>query len=199
VPLLLKLQMPADYKESLEAIKSGKVILCPTDTIWGISCDATNAEAVKKIFDIKNRPGNASLIVLVHDLDMLGRYIDDFPDFAVDLLGYATTPLTIIFPKGVKLAQSVTAIDGSVAIRVVNTDTEEGRFCSGLIRKMNKPLVSTSANISGKPAPAKFQDIDPEIKDKVDFIVPYFHANFNERKPSRIIKLNDDGTFKIIR
>jgi L-threonylcarbamoyladenylate synthase len=191
--------MRLDYNEPVEALKNGKVILCPTDTIWGLSCDATNAEAVHRIYDIKQRPENLSFIVLVSDLDMLGRYISDFPQFATDLIEYASSPLTIIYPKGVKLAEGALNADGSVAMRVVMTETEEGRFCSQLIRNFRKPIVSTSANISGRPSPLKFGEIENEISDAVDYTVPYFHTNLNARKASRIIKLGENGQFKIIR
>ena len=191
--------MKTDFNETLDCLRSGKVILCPTDTIWGISCDATNAKAVQRIFELKKRAADSSFIVLVNSLDMLGLYINTFPDFAVDLIEFAESPLTIIFPEGVKLAAGVINSDGTVAVRLVNTSTEEGKFCSQLIRYFNKPIVSTSANISGQPAPKVFAEISEEIKTHVDHIVPYFRTNFTERKPSRIIKLEEGGRFKIIR
>lgn len=184
---------------AITALKDGKIMLCPTDTVWGISCDATNAEAVDKIIALKNRDENKSFIVLVNSLDMLGLYVDEFPNFAVDIIEFSEQPITVIFPKGVKLAPGVINEDGSVAIRWVKPQHEESKYCNALISKFRRPIVSTSANISGEPTPIFFNDIQPSIKDNVDFVVPYFQQNKISRKPSRIIKLNVDGTFKVIR
>lgn len=184
---------------AITALKDGNIMLCPTDTVWGISCDATNAEAVNKIIALKNRDEQKSFIVLVNSLDMLGLYVDEFPNFAVDIMEFSEQPVTVIFPKGVKLAPGVINMDGSVAIRWVKPQHEESKYCNSLISKFRRPIVSTSANISGDPTPIIFNDIQPAIKDNVDFVVPYFQQNKISRKPSRIIKLNADGTFKVIR
>lgn len=191
--------MKIEYEESLKNLKQGNVILCPTDTIWGLSCDATNADAVNKIIEIKKRNAEKSFIVLVNSLNMLGLYINTFPDFAVDILEYSSDPVTIIFSKGVKLAPGVINEDGSVAIRLVKGTNDESKFCNELIRKFNKPIVSTSANFSGEPSPQFFNAISDGIKEQVDFIVPYFHQATLPKAPSKIIKMNDDGTFKVLR
>lgn len=188
-----------NFDPEISILKEGKIMLCPTDTVWGISCDATNADAVNKIIALKKRDENKSFIVLVNSLDMLGLYVDEFPNFAVDIMEFSQQPITVIFPKGVKLAPGVINTDGSVAIRWVKPVTEESKYCSELIKKFRRPIVSTSANISGDPTPIFFNDIQPNIGDNVDFVVPYFHQNRTPRKPSRIIKLNVDGTFKVIR
>jgi L-threonylcarbamoyladenylate synthase len=191
--------MKLDNMQALSELKEGNVILAPTDTVWGLSCDATNDAAVKKILEIKQRPASKSFIVLVHSLDMMGLYIHSFPNLATDLIEFSETPLTLIFPRGEKLSREVINIDGSVAVRLVKPVNEEAKFCHELIRKFNKPIVSTSANISGEVSPMNFMEIKDEIKAGVDYIVPYFHNNLSKRKPSKIIKLNEDGTFKLIR
>lgn len=191
--------MKFDCTDSLLHLKQGHILLCPTDTVWGISCDATNESAVNKIILLKKRTADKSFIVLVNSLDMLGLYIDSFPNFAVDILEYSELPVTIIFPKGVKLSPNVAKDDGSIAIRLVKPINEEAKFCSELIRKLNKPIVSTSANFSNEATPRTFKEINAVVKTGVDFIVPYFQNNPNLRHPSKIIKMNDDGTFKVLR
>jgi L-threonylcarbamoyladenylate synthase len=191
--------MKYQFDEALDCLKKGGVLLCPTDTIWGLSCDATNEQAVQKITALKQRSTEKSFIILVNSLDMMGLYIDSFPPFAVDLIELSDKPLTVIFPKGVKLAPSVINTDGSVAMRFVNSSHEEAQFCNQLIRKFNKPIVSTSANLSGEPSPRYYSEIDPVLREGVDYQVPYFRDSHTPRKPSGIIKLNEDGTFKVIR
>ena len=191
--------MMQDTTEAISQLRAGNVILTPTDTLWGLSCDATRDDAVQKVIDIKQRSPSKSFIVLVHSLDMMGLYIQSFPNFAVDLIEFSQTPMTVIFPHGVKLSRHVINEDGSVAIRLVKPINEEAKFCVELIRKFNKPLLSTSINISGEPAPRLFSEIQEEIKAKVDYVVPYFQNNNEAKSASKIIKLNDDGTFKVIR
>lgn len=191
--------MRIEYTDALNNLKDGHTLLCPTDSLWGLSCDATNDTAVQKIIELKQRPLVKSFIVLVNTLDMLSKYVDSFPGFALDIIEYADSPLTIIFPKGEKLANHVTNEDGSVAIRLVKPINDEAKFCCELIRKFNRPIVSTSANFSGDTAPHNFSEISKDIKDKVDFIIPYFHNSSAKRQPSKIIKLNEDGTFKVLR
>ncbi len=187
------------YADAINELKSGHIILCPTDTLWGLSCDATNDAAVQRIIDIKKRPENKSFIVLVHSLDMMGLYIHSFPNLAVDLIEFSEKPLTIVFPRGAKLSGSVMNNDQSVAIRLVKPINDEAKYCYELIRKLNKPIVSSSANYSGEPSPSNFSQISKEIKSEVDYIVPYFQNNETIKQASRIIKLNEDGTFKVIR
>ncbi len=191
--------MRFDDTESLDCLNQGKILLCPTDTIWGLSCDATNADAVNKIIELKKRKADKSFILLASSLDMLGRYVDSFPNFAVDIIEFAQYPTTVVFPKGIKLPQLAYSNDGSIAIRMVLPWNEEGKFCSALIRKFKKPILSTSANFSDEPTPKIFKDIPESIKSGVDYIVPYFQQHKIPGVPSRIIKMNDDGTFKILR
>lgn len=172
----------------------GGIILYPTDTIWGIGCDATNPEAVAKIYKIKQREDSKSMLVLIDKVGRIPSYVAEMPDLAWDLVEFAEKPLTIIYPNAKNLAKNLIASDGSVGIRVANHD-----FCSKLIGRFGKPIVSTSANISGKPFPKSFYDIDQEIKDKVDYIVSEEFDNPVSDKPSGIIMLGVNGEIKIIR
>jgi|SRR6185312_3855718 len=174
-------------------IQKGGAILYPTDTVWGIGCDATNEQAVKRIFEIKNRPPAKSMIILVANMDQL-EYYADVPEVAKDLVEYAESPLTIIYPNAKRVAAPLIAEDGSIAIRVVKDE-----FCEMLINGLRKPLVSTSANISGEPAPVYFDEISDEIKSRVDYIVPLRQSEHTKSKPSRIIKLGMNGAIEIIR
>ena len=182
-----------DIKNSIDTLKDGGTILYPTDTIWGLGCDATNEEACQKILSIKNRPENKSFIILVDNFAMLERYIPKFQEVCYDLADFAINPLTIIYPNAKGLAASVLAEDGSVGIRITNDS-----ICQKLIRGMRKPLVSTSANLSGDKIPTCFDDIDEKIKSNVDSIV-------NEKlghkmdKASQIIKIGLDGKIEVIR
>ncbi|HLU86906.1 MAG TPA: L-threonylcarbamoyladenylate synthase [Taishania sp.] len=185
--------MATNYPEIIEQLKNGATLLYPTDTIWGLGCDATNEEACQKILQIKHRPANKSFVLLVDGFPMLERYIPEFNEICYDLADLATRPLTIIYPNAQKLAPSVVAEDGSVAIRITTDPT-----CLKLIRGLKKPLVSTSANISGDESPTCFDDIHPSIKSSVDTIVM---ERLNEKmlKASQIIKIELDGQVKIIR
>jgi len=175
-------------------IKNGGVILYPTDTIWGLGCDATNAAAVDKLLKIKNRPAEKSLIVLLDVDSKLQSFVKEIPEVAYDLIEYAENPLTIIFSDAKNLADNVINADGSVGIRIVKHD-----FCTPLIQRFRKPIVSTSANLSGKPSPKFFDDIDPEILDAVDYVVDFEQENRNIKKPSTIMKLTPSGQFEFIR
>lgn len=176
-----------------DCLAQGGIILYPTDTIWGLGCDATNEEACRKIKEIKERTEHHSFIVLVDSILMLERYVPDFNPVCYDLIDNSDTPLTIIYPTNKNLAPSVIGPDGSVGVRVTKDP-----FCISLIRKLKKPIVSTSANISGKPFPKNFSEIDTVIKDKVDCIVES-SDNKIQNSPSKIIKIDLNGTFKIIR
>lgn len=180
-------------EKAIEALRDGKIILYPTDTIWGIGCDATNDEACQRILDIKNRPDNKSFILLVDGFPMLERYIPEFNEVCYDLADFASKPLTIIYPNAKDLAPSVLANDGSVGIRITKDP-----ICLKLIRSIRKPLVSTSANLSGDPSPTCYDDIADEIKQSVDAIV---EEKLNEKciKASQIIKIDLNGEVKIIR
>ncbi|RPH32332.1 MAG: threonylcarbamoyl-AMP synthase [Bacteroidales bacterium] len=179
---------------AVNILRSGGIILYPTDTIWGIGCDATNPEAVDRIYKIKQREDSKSMLVLIDKVGRIPSYVSEMPDLAWDLVELADKPLTIIYPNAKGLAKNLIAPDGSVGIRVANHD-----FCSKLIGRFGKPIVSTSANISGKPYPKSFCDIEEEIKDKVDFIVPEEFDHPISDKPSGIIMLGVNGEIKVIR
>ncbi|MCB8963785.1 MAG: threonylcarbamoyl-AMP synthase [Bacteroidales bacterium] len=180
--------------KALSVLRSGGIILYPTDTVWGIGCDATNPAAVEKIYKLKQRSDSKSMIVLVDVSGRIPSYVADVPDIAWDLIDLADKPLTVIFQNAKNLAPNLVAQDGSIGIRVVKHD-----FCQRLIQRFGRPIVSTSANISGQPFPANFSQISDEIKRGVDFIVPeQFCAPISE-KPSSIVAVGSGGTIKIIR
>lgn len=186
--------MHEDLKKAVEILKAGGVILYPTDTIWGIGCDATNEEAVKRIYQIKNREDSKSMLVLMENPALLDRYIDNVPEIAWDLVEITTTPLTVIYSKAKNLAKNLIADDGSIGIRF----TKEA-FTQQLLQRFRRPLVSTSANISGEKPPAFFNEISTEIKNQVDYIVEYRQNDTTPAQPSSIIKLGDGGRIDIIR
>ncbi len=182
-----------ELKNSLETLRKGKTILYPTDTVWGIGCDATNKKAVAKIFEIKNRNEIKSLVILVDGLDMLSSYIEIIPEKVVELLKNSTGPTTIIYNKPIGLAKNVVAKDNTVAIRIVKHD-----FCKKIIATLGKPIASTSANISNMPTPKSFEEIDKSILEAVDYVVNLDRDKLMG-KPSRIIKILEDGSFQILR
>jgi L-threonylcarbamoyladenylate synthase len=181
-------------KKALEVLKGGGVILYPTDTIWGIGCDATNEEAVKRIYEIKKREDSKSMLVLMENPALLDRYVDEVPEVAWDLVEISTTPLTVIYPGAKNLANNLIAEDGSIGIRFTKEE-----FTSKLLQRLRRPLVSTSANISGGKSPAFFDEISDEIKNAVDYIVEYRQDDQTPAIPSSIIKLGPGGQIDIIR
>jgi L-threonylcarbamoyladenylate synthase len=184
-----------DIKQAIEVLKRGGVILYPTDTVWGIGCDATRSDAVKKVFEIKRRADSKALITLMSNTAMLERYVDDVPDVAFELIDVATTPLTIVYDKGINLAPELLADDGSIGVRI---STE--RFSSSLCREFRRPIVSTSANISGQPTPRTFTEISDEIKAAVDYVCTSRQEETDDsHKPSSVIKLSNNGQIKILR
>ncbi|HTA82130.1 MAG TPA: L-threonylcarbamoyladenylate synthase [Bacteroidia bacterium] len=185
--------MIEEIKKCARVLRDGGTILYPTDTIWGIGCDATNEAAVQKVFDIKNRPSSKSMIILVAEVHQISFYAE-VPPVALDLAEFSETPLTIIYPRAKGIAKALVAEDGSIAIRVVKDE-----FCKMLIDTIRKPLVSTSANISGEPAPDIFDAIDEDIRSKVDYVVNLRQHETKKSAPSKIIKIEMDGTFQIIR
>ncbi|PKA83756.1 L-threonylcarbamoyladenylate synthase [Ulvibacter sp. MAR_2010_11] len=185
--------MIEEINNALGVLKKGGLILYPTDTVWGIGCDATNAEAVEKVFQLKKRSESKALICLVNDFNMLEQYVQNVPEVAYDILKYANKPTTIIYDNPIRIAENLVAEDNSLAIRVVKND-----FCEQLIRKLRRPIVSTSANISGEPAPSGFEEISKQILEGVDYIVN-LQPHKKSVKPSAIIKLKNDGTVQIIR
>lgn len=186
--------MIEDIKSALAVLQKGGVILYPTDTIWGIGCDACNEEAVKRIYEIKNRADSKSMLVLMENVALLDRYVDEVPDIAFDLIELTDKPLTIIYDGAKNLAKNLVAEDGSIGIRIT---TEE--FSSELIRRFKRPIVSTSANKSGNPSPSCFDEIDQEIIDSVDYVVEYRQDDTHKAAPSGIIKLGRGGEIKVIR
>lgn len=183
-----------DLNKALETLKNGGIILYPTDTIWGIGCDATNPEAVEKVFALKGRNKSKSMIVLLHNDNQLAGYVNDVPEVAYQLIEVADRPMTIIYSNAKNLASNVIAEDGSVGIRIVNHP-----FCQQLLQRFRKPIVSTSANISGQPSAAAFDEIAEEIKQGVDYIVQYGQQDTTKGKPSIIMKLDPSGKFEFIR
>lgn len=189
-----------NFSEALEVLRKGGVILYPTDTVWGLGCDATNPEAVARIYEIKKRSDSKSLVLLASDLDMVARYIREIPDMAIQLVEVNDKPMTIIYPGALTgqecrgLAHNTVAQDGSVGIRIPVVD-----FCRDLVHRFGRPIVSTSANISGEPTPRKFADIPQQIKDAVDFIVDPSLERNSTGSASSIIKVGLDGTIDIIR
>ena len=186
-----------DYQIELEKtvsiLKKGGTILYPTDTVWGVGCDASNADAVDKIYKLKQREETKSLICLVSDFKMLQQYVEEVPEVAYDILKFATKPTTIIYDRPLRIAENLIAADNTLAIRVVRDP-----FCSKLIRKLKRPLVSTSANISGQPTPKGKKEISKAILEGVDYVVNLPLKNKNT-PPSSIIKIGGDSTVKIIR
>jgi L-threonylcarbamoyladenylate synthase len=183
-----------DIKDSLITLRKGCIILYPTDTIWGIGCDATNPSAVEKIFKIKSRTDGKSLLILVDGVQMLERYITDIPEIVYELTAVSDSPLTIIYPAGKNLAPGVCNEDGSVGIRICHDE-----FCRELICRFRKPIVSTSANFSGKPSPENFSSIEKSLIDAVDFVVKYRQDDRRKYSSSPVIKVELNGTIKIIR
>lgn len=187
-------QVKAEIKKALAVLKSGGVILYPTDTVWGLGCDATNPEAVKKIYEIKKRADSKTMILLVDLEARLSTYVKEIPDQAWPLIEFTDKPLTIVYDGARNLPQELIAEDGSIAIRVTKDE-----FCKNLIGVLRKPLVSTSANISGSPAPAIFQEVTEEIRSAVDYIVNWRKDDRQRHQPSSIIKLQKGGLIRVIR
>ena len=182
-----------EIQAALEVIKKGGTILYPTDTVWGIGCDSTNASAVEKVYKLKRRSEQKALICLVSDVKMLEQYVYEVPEVAYDILEHADKPTTIIYDKPIGVAENLVAEDDTLAIRVTSD-----QFCQQLIRKMRRPLVSTSANISGEKTPESFAQISPEILNGVDYVVNLQRSKMTSR-PSAIIKLSNNGIVKVIR
>lgn len=181
-------------QNTVKVLKSGKTILYPTDTIWGIGCDATSTRAVDKVYRLKRRVENKSLIILLDDLNKISKYVSKVPDILGDLLQSIDAPITVIYPNAKNLAKNLIAADGTIAIRITSD-----HFCREMIKEFGKPVVSTSANISGQQSPIIFGQVSDEIKKGVDFIAEIHTSRISKTKPSTIIKLDVNGNFKIIR
>ena len=183
-----------DIRNCIDVLKKGGLILYPTDTIWGIGCDATNAEAVKRVYELRQRADNKAMIVLVDDASLLERYMHEVPEMAYQLIEVADKPLTIVYDDAKNIATNLLGDNNSVGIRVTSE-----RFSKELCRRFRRPVVSTSANISGKPSALNFLEISQEIKDGVDYIVKYRQDDESEHKASSVIMLGADGSIKILR
>ncbi|MDZ7635689.1 MAG: L-threonylcarbamoyladenylate synthase [Bacteroidales bacterium] len=190
----MKNEFGDDIRNALKVLRAGGVILYPTDTIWGIGCDATSAEAVRKVYAIKQRAENKSLIILVNSAGMLTRYVDNPPEVALEMAELTESPLTIVYDRGRSLAEGVASADGSVGVRICADP-----FCDELITALRKPLVSTSANISGSDAPALFDEISEELKAAVDYVCLWRQDDRSRTKASSVIRVSGNGVVKILR
>ncbi|MCF8331885.1 MAG: threonylcarbamoyl-AMP synthase [Bacteroidales bacterium] len=186
--------MDEEIKKSLKVLNDGGIIVYPTDTIWGIGCDATNEKAIRRIYHLKKRHGDKTFIVLLSDKNQIPDYVDNIPDIVWDLLESYKKPLTIIYNNAKNLAKNLIREDQTIAIRVTND-----KFSRRLIEEFGKPIVSTSANYSGDNNPLTFNMISKGIIDSVDYVVDLYHQSMNEVKPSTIIKFHENGEFEIIR
>lgn len=186
--------MKEDIEQSVKVLKQGGVILYPTDTIWGIGCDATNSRAVQKIYKLKGRPRSSSFLVLLDSERKISNYVEKVPDILWDLLKSFDTPTTVVYPGAKNLARNVTAEDGSIAIRITQEE-----FSRRLIHSFGAPVVSTSANLTGEEVPIVFKEIDRRIVEGVDYAVKTNRDKLNKVKASTIIRLKPNGEFEIIR
>ncbi len=178
----------------MHALEEGGTILYPTDTVWGLGCDATNEAAVEKLFSLKRRPAEKSMIILLADAKDVLQYVAAPPPDIISILESFENPTTVIYDHALELAENVVHTDGSIAIRVTNDP-----FCKALIKRFRKPVVSTSANISGEPAPAVFRDIDPEVVNGTGYVVRFRQDDETLRQPSAIIRISDEGVITKIR
>ena len=185
--------MLLEVEKTVETLRKKQIILYPTDTVWGLGCDATDVETVKKIFKIKQRNESKSLVILVDSIEMLQQYIPSIPNQVYGVLRTSSKPTSIIYDNPIGLANNVIASDNTVAIRIVQHE-----FCQELIKQFGKPIVSTSANISGMPTPTSFKEIDKSILDAVDYVVN-LQQNSVADSPSRILKITDSGELQVIR
>jgi len=193
-PEALLPSVETELKRAVSILRNGGIILYPTDTVWGLGCDATNPEAVARIFRLKKRAESKSMLVLVDSPAMLERYIGELTDVAEQLIEATVDPLTIIYDDARGLAPTLIAPDGSVGIRITSE-----RFSAGLCRRLQRPIVSTSANVSGCPTPRTFPEIAPDIVAGVDFVPEYRRSDLRPASPSSIIRLHNNGVIKIIR
>lgn len=186
-----------DLRNAVDVLRKGGVILYPTDTVWGIGCDATNSEAVKKVFRIKQRDDAKALITLVGSVAQLERTVEGIPEVAYQLIEFSERPVTIIYDKsapGAHIAPELQAPDGTIGVRLTNEE-----FSAALCRTFGKPIVSTSANISGHATPSSFREISQEILDAADYVCTTRRDEESAARPSTVMRLSEDGCFKIIR
>lgn len=180
-------------EKAVDTLKNGGTILYPTDTIWGLGCDATNSEAIQKVFDIKHRDAQKSMIILVENEKRLQDLVD-VPEMAWEIIDLSGKPVTIVYEEAKGLPKEAFAEDGSIGIRLVKDD-----FCRKLISKLNRPIISTSANLSGQKSPLQFSDISKEIVNSVDYTVEEYHEKISKYSGSSVIKIWKDGRIKVLR
>ncbi len=186
--------MQAEIDKTVKILREGGTILYPTDTIWGIGCDATNQKAVERIYKIKKRVEGKSLLVLVDSPESINRYVKNVDPVILELVSNYDRPLTVIYPGAKNVARGVVASDRTIGIRVVRDE-----FCKRLIRQLGRAVVSTSANLSGEPAPLVFAQISDQVKNEVDYVVDLYQDRIRTMKPSRIIRIKEKGDFEIVR
>ena len=187
-------KLEQEINKSVELLNDGKILLYPTDSIWGIGCDATNSKAIKRIFDIKRRNIDEKMIIIVDSVDKIKEYVEHVPPITKDLIKKSSVPITIVFQNAKNLPKIAISNDGTVAIRVVS-----GKYSGELLRRFGKPVISTSANYSGEPAALMFNDIVEGIKNDVDYVVSVFQNTMHAIKPSTVIKFVDDSIYKVLR
>lgn len=185
--------MKEEVDKAVQIIKDGGIILYPTDTVWGLGCDPSNDEAIKRISSLKKRNDSKQFIVIVPDENMLHKYVKEVPDICYDLIDMADQPITIVYPNGKNISNLILGDDGSVGVRIVSEP-----FCKLLMQKLRSGLISTSANFTGEKYPMSFDEVDQEIIHNVDYVVNYGREK-KSISPSQIIKINSDSSFKIIR
>jgi L-threonylcarbamoyladenylate synthase len=186
--------MQEELQRAFDAIKGGKTILCPTDTVWAICSDSRFDAAVELVHRLKDRSEEKPLVILIAELGQLSDYVQKVPDIAWDIVEFSEKPLTVVFPKGKNVSSKILAADGSIAIRLVKDE-----FCQKLIRKLGRPVVATSANRTGQATPRYFEDVDPAITSKVDYVVRLPHKSTTHYRQSTIIRLEVNGEIKFIR
>lgn len=186
--------MQKEVRSTVEALRKGSSIMYPTDTIWGIGCDATNSEAVDKIYRIKKRDKAHSMLILVADIQMAEQYLNELPEIAIQLFACADRPLSIVIDGACNLAGNLPAQDGSIGIRIPDED-----FCLAMLRQFRRPIVSTSANFSGQPTANCFREIDPALSDRIDYVANWRQNEKPSKKASSIIRLMADGEIQILR
>ncbi len=190
----MDIQIRTEIENTARILEEGGVVIYPTDTVWGLGCDALNVRAVERVYKIKKRDVQKSLIVLLDEYEALNKYVAKVPDITVDLISSIDNPVTVIYDNAKNLPKNVTAPDGTIAIRVVRDE-----FCRNLIKELGKPIISSSANVSGEPTPLVFKQISAEVIRQADYVVKLFHDKFNQSKASTIIRLYNNGTYRVVR
>lgn len=183
-----------DIAQAVRILRNGGVIVYPTDTVWGIGCDATNTEAIRRIYSIKHRDDHKALITLVDSIAMLERTVDGIPEVAYSLIEYSERPTTIVYDRAIGVSPALTGDDGTLAVRVTRDD-----FCRELCKRLGRPIVSTSANISGQNTAHTFAEIDPAVLNAVDYVCMSRRDEDAPSQPSVVMRLSEDGRFEILR